>query len=308
MNTFQQWLLWMHIMCGSAIFVSIFVINVRKRAFEKRFGAILKEQQTQRRKRRMTFRDTSRRSSSMRRSFSFLRSRSQANETSGVAEKPVLDKQQKSDDPVGVRLQTDTGRSGGPFKDTEIAVESPTTNGALETPGTPQKDTKESTSAEPTRINPNQSDTDRIAFIPGTSFNPTSTMGRTSQIKRRNSVFSLTGVGASPVTTSYRRPFFAELDDIRQSPGLGLEHHPATPWHIGNLLRNEVIGRNSQFHGLTFQEREQLGGVEYRAVQLLSWVVPLYFVLWQLLGCLAVGAWMNNYASDITGLNGINAW
>jgi hypothetical protein len=238
----------------------------------------------------------------MRRSFSF---HSRANETSEVTEKPVLDQPQNSNGPVGDSLRIDTSKSGGPSGDTETAVESPTTN------GTPQEEIRESNFVEPTRMNSNQSGTDHITFIPGTSFNPTKTVARTSQIKRRNSAFSLTGVGASPVTTSFRRPFFPELDDrrpTRPSADVGLGDDPATPGHIGNLLRKEVIGRNSQFHGLTLQEREQLGGVEYRAIQLLSWVVPLYFVLWQLLGCLAVGAWMNNYASNITGANGINAW
>ena len=298
-------------MGGSAIFVSIFVIHVRKRAFEKRLGAVLKEQQEQRRKRRATIRDTSGRSFSIRRSLSFYRPPSQANETSAATEKPVLDQPQKLNGSVRDSLRIDTGRSGGPSGDTEIAVESPTTNGALETPGAPQEVIRESSSVEPTRINSNQSGTGHIIFVPGTSFNPTNTMARTSRIKRRNSAFSLTGVGASPVTTFYHRPFLPELNDrqpTRPSAGLGLVHDSPTPSHIADLLRKDVIGRNSQFYGLTLQQRDQLGGVEYRAVQLLSWVVPLYFVLWQLLGCLAVGAWMNNYASDITRANGINAW
>jgi len=297
-------------MGGSAIFVSIFVINVRKKAFEKKFGAILKEQQEARRKRRATFRDTSGRSFSMIRSFSFLSTPPRANETSEVTEKPVLDQPQNSKGSVGDSLRIDQGKLGGPSGDTETAVESPTTDGALETPGACQEEIKEPDSVEPTSMSSSQSGTDHITFIPGTTFNPTNAMARTSRIKRRNSAFSFTGVGASPVTTSFRRPFFAELNDRRppRPAGVGFVHDPATPSHIGNLLRKEVIGRNSQFHGLSLQEREQLGGVEYRAIQLLSWVVPLYFVLWQLLGCLAVGAWMNNYASNITGPNGIIAW
>src|SRR5258708_4925852 len=55
MNTFQQWLLWMHIMAGSAIFVSISVVHFRKRAFEKRFGDVVKAQKEQRLEHRRTF-------------------------------------------------------------------------------------------------------------------------------------------------------------------------------------------------------------------------------------------------------------
>jgi hypothetical protein len=64
------------------------------------------------------------------------------------------------------------------------------------------------------------------------------------------------------------------------------------------------IGRNSQFHNLTEKERRKLGGIEYDAICLLSYVVPIYFVLWQLLGALGVGAWFQVNASDITLQNG----
>lgn len=305
MNTFQQWLLWMHIMGGSAIFVSIFMINIRKKAFENRFGAVLKEQQEQRRKRRATFRDTSGRS------FSFRTIPAQANDTSEVKDKSDLDQPQYSIGSAGNGLRIDTSRSGGPSEDTETAVDSPTANGESRASHASQGETKDPKDTDLKKVNSNQSVTDHIAFVPGTAFNPTNNMARTTRIKRRTSGYSFTGVGASPISTSFHRPFFSEVNDTppaKSSAGLGLRHDAVGSSNIGNLIRKEVVGRNSQFHGLTLQEREQLGGVEYRAIELLSWVVPLYFVLWQLLGCLAVGAWMNNYAADITGANGINAW
>jgi len=64
------------------------------------------------------------------------------------------------------------------------------------------------------------------------------------------------------------------------------------------------IGRNSQFHNLTEKERRKLGGIEYDAICLLSYVVPTYFVLWQLLGALGVGAWFQVHASNLTRQNG----
>ena len=64
------------------------------------------------------------------------------------------------------------------------------------------------------------------------------------------------------------------------------------------------IGRNSQFHNLTEKERRKLGGIEYDAICLLSYVVPTYFVLWQLLGALSVGAWFQVHASNLTRQNG----
>lgn len=68
------------------------------------------------------------------------------------------------------------------------------------------------------------------------------------------------------------------------------------------------ISRNSQFHGLTEKERERLGGHEYRAVVLLSWLVPAYFILWQLLGCLGCAAWVAYNMPSTARENGLNPW
>jgi hypothetical protein len=37
---------------------------------------------------------------------------------------------------------------------------------------------------------------------------------------------------------------------------------------------NAITGRNSKFHNLQEEELEELGGVEYRALMLLLWLVP----------------------------------
>lgn len=43
------------------------------------------------------------------------------------------------------------------------------------------------------------------------------------------------------------------------------EHVESLPW----LSRQVTIGRNSNFHGLTAKDREELGGVEYRSLKVL---------------------------------------
>lgn len=68
------------------------------------------------------------------------------------------------------------------------------------------------------------------------------------------------------------------------------------------------LARNSTFHHLTEEDRVRLGGTEYKAIVFLSWVVPIYFLLWQLLGCLACGAYINNYYPSTTETNGINPY
>lgn len=52
------------------------------------------------------------------------------------------------------------------------------------------------------------------------------------------------------------------------------------------------VGRNSRFHSLTESERRRLGGLEYDALTVLSYLVPIYFVLFQLFGAIGIGAWL----------------
>jgi len=66
------------------------------------------------------------------------------------------------------------------------------------------------------------------------------------------------------------------------------------------------LARNSSFYDLSEADRIRLGGAEYKAIAFLSWVVPTYFFMWQLLGCLACGAYVNNYYANTTEENGIN--
>ncbi len=66
-----------------------------------------------------------------------------------------------------------------------------------------------------------------------------------------------------------------------------------------------LIGRNSQFHHLSEKERRALGGMEYDAICVLSWLVPIYFVLFQLLGAIGMGAWLQINRPDIALTNGL---
>ncbi|KAI4602465.1 hypothetical protein KJ359_009709 [Pestalotiopsis sp. 9143b] len=68
------------------------------------------------------------------------------------------------------------------------------------------------------------------------------------------------------------------------------------------------IGRNGQFFNLSEDQREYLGGVEYRSLKFLSAFVIVYFVLWQLFGAIALGAWMYVYAVDEAAVNAQNPW
>ncbi|KAK1139370.1 hypothetical protein N8T08_000821 [Aspergillus melleus] len=66
------------------------------------------------------------------------------------------------------------------------------------------------------------------------------------------------------------------------------------------------ISRNSQFHGLTPEERGKLGDVEYRAVSFLSVIVFLYWLLFMLLGIIGMGVWLEANHPNIARENGLS--
>ncbi|KAI0042575.1 hypothetical protein FA95DRAFT_1564224 [Auriscalpium vulgare] len=53
-----------------------------------------------------------------------------------------------------------------------------------------------------------------------------------------------------------------------------------------------VVGRNSVFHSLDSEQLEELGGVEYRALTMLSWIVGGYHIGTQLIGFIIIAAYM----------------
>ncbi|KAJ4377920.1 low affinity potassium transporter [Neocucurbitaria cava] len=57
-----------------------------------------------------------------------------------------------------------------------------------------------------------------------------------------------------------------------------------------------TIGRNSNFVDLTEEQREELGGIEYRALKLLAMIIVTYFVGFHLLGMVCLTPWINRDA------------
>jgi hypothetical protein len=153
-------------------------------------------------------------------------------------------------------------------------------------------------------VHPRGGSSDRISFMRYAPSPP-------PEENQRRRVLSFVGVGAHPNSTAYRLPDASGLinrgekkvKDAEEAgeKGLSNEMYP-------HYLTRHTTGRNAQFFGLSRAEREHLGGVEYRAITLLSWIVPIYFVLWQLLGCLGLGAYMAYNKPTIAEGNGINPW
>ena len=90
---------------------------------------------------------------------------------------------------------------------------------------------------------------------------------------------------------------------------------------LSNIATNENLtrylswqpkfGRNSTFVGLTRKQREELGGVEYRAIKLLCGVLVCYYVGWHTFGWVTLLPWIvaKKSYSDIVKSNGVTpAW
>jgi hypothetical protein len=109
---------------------------------------------------------------------------------------------------------------------------------------------------------------------------------------------------------------FPSLDGVEMSPrAKRTEKAAPVPLDAGPTMENDTPSSHRTSESsedsdvdLTFEERERLGGTEYKAVLFLSYLVPLYFVLWQLISCISCGWWIAAHRAALTRANGINPW
>lgn len=299
LNTFQQIILFVLIMLGSAILVSSVVVNVRKRFFEKKFEGVIEEERRKKRERRNSL---DRRSSFP---LSMIRSRSlpHRRSTSQELPAPVVD---------GVvvrgRAIPTTDRVDEPTNDQDYhgSREEEQIAGPVESEVITKKSTGQDSND---RITDKEEKT--LAADDHIRFDESVTLGSPGspiRARRHSRLFSMQGVGARPDIMNHPRkatlptPIARSLDRTAE---LDEAEHRRTMIYFPS---SGFIGRNSQFHGLTLAERERLGGVEYKALTFLAIIVPIYFVLWQLLGCIGLGAYIANNRADTTLQNGLNPW
>lgn len=85
------------------------------------------------------------------------------------------------------------------------------------------------------------------------------------------------------------RPGVSASDDRRS-------HRPSPPTYnqlaLPNISSQATIGRNSQFHNLTTEDRERIGGIEYRSLKLLLKIVTGYFFGLHLFGAICLIPWI----------------
>jgi len=306
LNTFQQVILFVLIMLGSAILVSSVVVHVRRKSFENKFQSIIEEDRRKKRKSRSSLEHTSSFPLSLIRSRSFIHRNSTSQEVTEpevdgvvVRGRPIPSTNHSPDEvtngnALGGRQDSrdslEDMQTTDPAKSTEDAERM--TGGGIDNSGIVKDE--QQVAAD-----------DRIRFEEGTVFG---SPGSPMRARRHSRLLSMQGVGARPDIMNHPRKA-----TIPRTIGMSLENalqkgetEPHSTFKY--FPSTGFIGRNSQFHNLTLAERERLGGVEYKAVSLLAIIVPLYFALWQLLGCLGLGAYIANRRADTTLQNGLNPW
>lgn len=267
-------MLFLLIIFGSSIFVSSAILHIRRRAFEKKFAEL-----TEKRQRRLL----------MAQILSFSRSRRSSN----------LDGHEAAVASGAIR--------GRPIHDAPADAEYMASFQSPERGRRRPTEAWDSTKRARDEANEEQNAT-HIRFedcLPAVEHSDSRT--RTIRRNRSSSFFEGRGVGARGLDNHPRHT--VPLDYNLQSDDGDVENDVSPseePSKMQKYIRsvNGYIGRNSQFHHLSEKERKKLGGIEYDAICLLSWLVPLYFILFQLFGALGVGAWIQVNRPNTTLENG----
>ena len=312
------------IIFGSAIFVSIFVVLVRLRAFEKEFEYSIKRRRALKEKSRADMRE-----GSQSRAKSVLRRSSWAHgngEEPGRKRNATQTADSEEDAPPSEKpqdLSDDEAIDIDPIPSSQ-ELRSPTIDESVRHPRSVVRTVLDDVS-EPTRsrgvrfgcspppghagqIHESDTDLKRSEGSPSVK-SPV----RRSVDQTRHPLISFSGVGAAsssslrPRSASRASTTRARRTVSNDGPALGqassIRKAPSEPFLKSN---RGFFSRNSAVYGLTLHERQHLGGYEYSAIVVLSILVPLYFVLFHLLGSIALGAWTQNLRSSTARANGLN--
>ncbi|ROV91525.1 hypothetical protein VMCG_09462 [Cytospora schulzeri] len=283
MTTWQQVLLWLLIVLGSAIWVSIWTVAFRLRAFEKRFEDIVRVEREKREKSRMK-----RPGSSSGVSVPFFRT-----VTFGKAfTTPAGDPTALAG--TGTKVTANGGSTGAAADDTTTMH----TASGRRTASLPDLEGLTPAQRPSHAIGQNADGTGG-----GRDIEPHMT---NSRITFADDAVAL-GTRDGRTTSAYATEGRLRRRNVDGSESKEEVEDGATT-HMHHFLNKQTVGRNAQFHDLTTEEREHLGGCEYRALKVLSVIVPLYFFLWQFLGCISLGAWIAYNKPEAATDNGVNPW
>ncbi|KAF2964967.1 hypothetical protein GQX73_g8621 [Xylaria multiplex] len=289
MTTWQQVLLWLLIIIGGSIWVSIWTVLIRKHAFERRFEEIVKRERQRSHERR----DTSLTLLPIAQRFMSLGKSRNALATSQSASFPLAES-----------IETHNSRGTAP------PLISGPTNGRLMSAIIPQPSTSHgnSESSPPFALeSPSHQEEGEYWLSPSRNATAPNRSEHAPSPTSEHVTFADNPLRTTVSSTLHNRQGAAQRYHPNTEPP-ALTVTVTTRADEGHYQGAHKIGRNAQFHGLTSEEREKLGGTEYRALRLLSVIVPLYFVSWQVLGSVALGAWIANNQPQPALDNAISPW
>ncbi|KAL8732798.1 MAG: hypothetical protein Q9181_003836 [Wetmoreana brouardii] len=291
-NTFQQFILFLLLLLGSPIAVSIAVVFVRLKAFERRFYVIVKEEKRKQKER-----------GSLRRRMTF-RSNSASKRQTGL--------DTANGELRGRQSHTAAPTEAGPdAKDLEMGgrVSPVVEEGTHQTRVKPPMLSVDTNTK--TRVTDSERIEDNVNLPSGIRRKVTFAQSPASpaKIAPLARILSMQGVGAihdlpnHPIGIARPETLLSPIAEHREKRDRkDLINHFSIPGIVG------IVGRNSTFSSLSIADRERLGGVEYRTLEVLIIVVPLYFVAWQFFCAIGMGAWVANNGRELTEVNGLNPW
>lgn len=285
LNTFQQFILFLLILLGSAIWVSIAVVHVRKKAFERRFKSIDEEHRQRRRNRSFSRRRLSLPNSHLR----------PMPEVDGVVVRGRAITSEKD------LAQEVDGKS-------THSCDQPQPNGNTSAINRcfPESDAEEF-KADNSDFDSNQAGQPSSIDTPLTRRITFRSPASPTRDRRPGRMLSMEGAGARQNVENHPSGS-SKPTDFNGLSRLDEGNAGDLPLPPHRILSQASIGRNSQFSNLSLAEREAIGGVEYRAITYLAFIVPVYFVLWQLLGCIGLGAYVASKRASTTDINAENPW
>jgi hypothetical protein len=300
---------------GSAIFVSSAIIHIRKRAFEKKIEELAARKSRTRHRRALSFSLSRRRGSNTGAPADTIA----LGAVRGTAVKENYEENYPETTELEEQDETAPGRRsvgrGRPPIDTALTSTVSTSDSVVRRERTGEQANAHFDISNKSNEHISFGGNEQSTRDPKSPARPEHQLSdRMRPMKRTHTrLFTGSGVGVRDLDQHPRnaRPLqplseASTANDDLIDEELDPKRKPGSLAGIDKYLKtiDGYIGRNSQFHNLTEKERRKLGGIEYDAICLLSYVVPIYFVLWQLLGALGVGAWFQTNASDLTLQNG----
>jgi hypothetical protein len=258
LTTWQQVLLYILFVIGSALWVSFWTVMARKHAFEKRFEDIVRTER-EARKRRAALR----RSKPLGRFLTFDKSKTTPASTGASTTLPGLGTKQKD-----MTEKNDTNNNDL-FTTTRSIRRAVTAPHDAVSSDSDDNDSNRTHVAASSRIPPlTTSSGDHIQFADNLS--PRSAGRDSVSIYQRNENIE-----------HERRPSETSVAGSDESEDFLL--------HWKKILGSHNTSKRGQFYDLSSDEREALGGCEYRALKVMSVTVPLYGFAWQAICGIALG-------------------